>query len=283
MSWSKKRLVENCSRLRNHVRARGWAETEELSKAWPTDCDCVNGRAICKACARKPQYDWWMCHSQLMRYMGRGEWHSDLFGAEVEEEAMKALRSEPHTVTLLDGTTVDVHPKGLEALLYLRNIDWTVAFLTQSLEMLREEASQRVAEDGDQFAELVTQMDAIESEISYQQAVALSVATTKGPHFAKKKCEDPPRKWYEIDPLDATLVHRGFYRVNVLRWSRVPYIAGAPKKDGPNSGNGRMSWSVFAAQMSKQLKIPPKQVMREKSLAELLTAVQLAQPTLEDS
>jgi hypothetical protein len=213
-----------------------------------------------------------------MRFLGRGEWHASLH-EDADEEVLKALRGEPERVLLLTGEEVHVYPKGLEALLFIRNHDWVCSWLASWLELLRDDATHMTL--AKTVGSPVATMDRIERELGIQLAICARVACQEGPGIDYNDANNFPDEWMDIDPIDIARIHRAFFKVNVSRFNQLPYVAG-PRKSKDGKQDVRMSWSVFYSRAGKQLGEDPKTLMRDRSLAELLVQVQLAQPALED-
>lgn len=272
MSWSKSQLVSTCSRLRNHVLSRGLAGEDELLEHWPGTCRCSLKRdATCGSCTSRSKHDWYMVHSQLLRMMGRGEYLSG-DTEEADEQLLKQINQEPKTLTLIDGDTLTVYPKGLRALLFVRDRDWLCSWLATNAELIRE----AVTENRQTIDKPISTLDMIEQEIADQMATILAVATTPGPDFDRRAVETPSEKLKTLAPLDLHRLNRAFFKVNVPHLHLIEFVAG-PQKPA-EEGGGRMSWSVFYSRAGKAKGVDAQSLMRNQSLASLLIELRLAQP-----
>jgi hypothetical protein len=209
-----------------------------------------------------------------MRYMGRAEWHESR-REEAEEEVLKALRDEPRRLMLVNGESVEVHPKSFEALLWFRNKDFAVEFLTVRMEALRQaiEEGTLTPEQCPQPREL---LDDGEKEVGYQLATLCYGACTSGPSIDRSAVDDPPKEFRELHPIDVMRILSAFQDVNARRLTPIPLILG-PSKSSPTEKTP--GWNVFFATTAKHYKVDVRELMRDRSLVSLLAQVQLAQPT----
>jgi len=259
---TRKGLINDCDRLRSHIESRGWASADELDGYYPE-----GGKSASKD-------KWWLYRGQLMRFMGRAEWHQSRRD-DAEEEVLKALRDEPRSIVLADGEEVEVHPKSFEALLWFRDKDFTVEFLAVRMEALRQ-----AIEEGTLTPEQCPQPRKLladgEEELGYQFACLCYAACTPGPSVDRKAVEDPPQTFRELHSLDVIRILGAFQEVNAKRLTPIPLILGPSKSDPTNKTPG---WNVFFATTAKYYKVDVRDLMRDRSLVSLLAQVQLAQPT----
>lgn len=259
---TRKGLIGDCDKLRRHIEARGWASSEEIEDYYPK-----GGKSASKDA-------WWLYRGQLMRFMGRAEWHQSR-KEEAEEEVLKALRDEPRVLTLASGEHVEVHPKGFEALLWFRDKDFTVEFLHTRITALRQ-----AIDEGTLTPEQCPQprklLEDGEAELAHQIASLAYAACMEGPTVDREKAKNPPDSFINMHPLDLYRILDAYQEVNIKRLTPIPILL------GPGDGNPKnkpMGWNVFFATSAKHYKVDVRTLMRDRSLVSLLAQVQLAQPT----
>ena len=264
---TKRELIGECDRLRNHIEARGWASGNEINGYYPK-----GGQSASKD-------KWWLYRGQLMRFMGRAEWHQSR-KEEAEEEVLKALREEPVNVTLIDGeTTLEVHPKSFESLLWFRNKEFLLDFLNIRIEALRQAITEGTLTP-EQVPEPAKLMEDGERELGFQFATLCFAACQPGPSIDIEATRNPPEVYRTLHPLDIVRITGAFQEVNARRLTPIPLLIGPRKANGDGAPTG---WNVFFATTAKHYKVDVRDLMRDRSLVNLLAQVQLAQPTDLDS
>lgn len=258
-----------CENMRRHLLARRRVTDLQLAEVWPSK--------------RAPTEEWVRCYGTLRAWV-YDEAEAQTAKGMAEEQLLAALREEPIRITLLDGTTADVHPKGLDALLWLRARSWFTEWLAARLEALREAAANGTLERSG-VPEPVGTMERIERELAYQLGAIAAVATTAGPGGASymEPGADVPERWTDMNPIDLFRVHKAFMEVNAARLDALSRIV-RPTKPG-ESGADRMSWNVFLSTLAMRLNEDPAKLARERSLVSLLATVRLAkesEPELKD-
>lgn len=278
MSWTKKHLVSTCVNLRAHIKARGWAEDEELIDIWPGECGCSPGeRGTCTACSRQSKHEWYMCWGDLKHILGRQDWQTS-HSLIAEEEMQKALDAEPAPLRLLDGTSFMVYPKSFATLQFIARHDFQVGWLAAYKETMQYGLLKNMIDpevfDGQPFQTL----ELIDKETEWQVACMLEAMVFPGVGHDEEKCNHPRDAFLlTIDPLDVPRILDVYRQVNIGRVTMVPYIVGPPKTDPTQK---RLQYSVFYARLARHMNIgDARTLMRDKSLAELLCTVQLSVDT----
>jgi hypothetical protein len=96
--------------------------------------------------------------------------------------------------------------------------------------------------------------------------------------------EEPPDSFRRLSPFAVSRIWTAFWHVNVGRVTLLDHLV-QPSTDGrpgEKGQGGRMTWSAFAATYAQKMKMPPKAMMHDVSLASALAQVRLAQPSLQD-
>jgi len=248
-----------CENMRAHLLARKRVTAEELGAVWPKR----SGGIVA----------WVQLYGTLRSWVYDDAQAPSAKGA-AEEEVLAALREEPVRTRLLDGTAVDVHPKGLDALLWFRARSWMCDWLAARLEALREAATAGTLE-GSGVREPVTTMEKVEHELAWQLGAIAAVATYPGPGGGPymDPQADIPDRWVDLDPLDLYRIHAAFLRVNAVRLEALARIV-KPMKGGPTETP--MSWNVFLGSLAMRLNEDPARLARDRSLVSLLATVRLA-------
>jgi hypothetical protein len=224
--------------------------------------------------------DWWETRCQLMRMMGREDWHTSKREV-AEEEILKAINDVKLPVALLNGDLVAVYPKSFDALLWFREHDYVLMWMQSRADFFREVYLNDNVPDAEEPFTLLMKLD---EEVSYHTRLmayaacqpARSVDRTE---FEREDFDIPPPFDDSIDPIDLVRILRAFWEVNVTRLNLLPYLVG-PRKE--KDTQKRMSWNVFFATMAMNRKMDIHALMRDKSLISLLAQVRLAQPDIED-
>jgi hypothetical protein len=254
-------LGNQCERLRGHVLARHLAPPAEVEQATP------GGDATLE--------EWVRWYGQLRAWV----WHQDETPGErqeAEERLLDALHGKPRQVRLTDGTTVQVYPKGMEALLWFRARDMMLAWLDDRLQLLHEAARTGQLER----TEIPNPSDVLEAateEMTRQLALLCHMACTPGPALPADADADPPQRYRDLHVWDLHFINRAFWNVNAAPLADLARIVGKSK-----GGSERMSWNVFQGTLAMRLRVAPEELAQKRSLISLLAQVRLAQPNLGD-
>jgi hypothetical protein len=211
---------------------------------------------------------WYGLLSQAFaRDQSRLDYHKETDGkAEADAAAVAALAARPEIVTLVspgERRTLEVHPKGLEALSAIRARDELLHGLTK----LRG----RIAKSAE--ASDVLLVEKVDRELADQLRLLVWAVTHEGPKlpYGISDSPDPPEWTGALDPWDILQVVNAHQRVNGKRLQALARLTapGEGKDSAP-------SWSVFAGSVAMELGIQPSVLLRDWSLAEVLTTTRLA-------
>lgn len=260
---NKRDLIADCERLQSHIRAREFASESEISTYRPE-----NGK-------RASKDDWWAYRCQLLRFMGRAEWHESRRD-EAEELVLKALREEPERLELLSGDTVYVQPKCFDALLWFRERDFLVQWLGVRMEAIRQAIEEGTLREED-CPDPVELLDAGDQELAHQLACLCYAACDFGIQIDRKAVNEPPEIFRNLDSIDHLRILTAFNQVNASRLTPIPMLVGPRKAD--RDGNRPVGWSVFFSTTARHYKVDMRELMQNRSLPSLLAEIQLSQPT----
>lgn len=249
-------LLRQCDNMERHIVARGYKSERDMDDERPSK--------------RASTVEWARWYGDLRAFVF-DEARAPGRSAEAEERMLAALREEPVDVKLMAGDEVMVHPKGLDALLWLRARGWLIDWLSARVEALRE-ALDKGETDG--VAEPVTSLQRLEAELAYQLGACCAVAVTEGPGLGpyREPEAELPDRWCDAHPLDLFRVNAAFQEVNAGRLEALARIV-RPKK---GSDGGRVSWNVFMGTLAMRLNADPADLARDRSLVSLLATVRLA-------
>lgn len=248
-SW----LITQCENLRGHIIARELATQAEVDGVWPDD--------------EGDDRDWiiaygWFRAWRYVESLGEG-------GKEdAKRRVTEILRDEPKDVTLPDGTVFKCYPKSFHCLLWFRERDWLLAYLTNYLADLKTARAlgtlPKAISNPDDLVNRIIE------ELGKQMADILAVATSPGPQLP-----DPIVPLHDLSPLDFYFVHEGFIETNTLRLSALDRIV------KPQGGRGDTGWNVFYGTMSQKLGKPAAALMKDQSMASLVAEARLSIPDME--
>lgn len=260
-------LTRQCEYLKGHVLARDLADEDEVSGVWPDDEE------------NAPLEDWVRCYGALRAWV----WQQDEVPTrteEAEERVLAALREEPESILLpASNEWVEVHPKGLHALLWFRSKDWLVGWLAGRIEALRG-----AAEDGalsrEEIDSPVSVFQRAHSELAFQLSAIAAVACSPGPGLDEQIANNPPPRFLALDPIDLYRINAAFVEVNAGRMEALQAIV-RPRRNEKDD-RARMSWSVFASTLAMKLKTDPATLAKDRSLVSLLATVSLSNALDDD-
>ncbi len=248
-SW----LISQITELAKTCKIRGLASDDEIRATFPGE-DATEQALI-------------IAYGQFRAW----RWVSDVSSGKLEaqDSVMDALRDQPVIVKLTDGETeLKVYPKSMECLLWFRERDWLLGYLTTFLSDLK------TAIAGGSLPKTIgdpTRLrDRIVQEISDQFELIVGCCVSEGPQLPK-----PVVPLEGLSPLDYYLVHQGFNECNSTRLMALDSIV------RPTGGKGQTGWNVFYGTMSHKLGRPAKDLMSNQSLASLIAEARLATPDLE--
>lgn len=254
-------LHDQCARLRSHVLARHLAAPAEVEQATP------GGDAT--------PIEWARWYGQLRAWV----WHQDETPSqrqEAEERLLDALHGKPRKVRLTDGTSVEVYPKGMEALLWFRARDMMLAWLDERVQLLHEAARTNQL-DRTEIPNPSDVLEAATEEMTRQLALLCHMACTPGPALPADADDEPPQRYRDLHVWDLHFINRAWWQVNAAPLADLARIVGKTK-----GSSERMSWNVFQGTLAMRLRVAPEELAQNRSLISLLAQVRLAQPDLGD-
>lgn len=252
-------LVRQCDRFEKHCLTRGLATRTEVQAARPP----ANAHTI----------EWCKYYGQLRAWL----WVQDEVPGqrdEAEERMLAALREQPEPVPLLDGTTVHVYPKGIHALLWFREHDWLVGWLSARVEALRVGLEDGSITEAD-IAEPISTLERATTELGHQLAALASAACNEGPSLG---VTEPSDRFLALDPWELYRINRAFLEVNAGRMMALARIVKPPK----GNDDRPMSWNVFLGTLAMKLKIDPETLAKNRSLVSLLAQVRLSARAVDE-
>lgn len=187
-----------------------------------------------------------------------------------EERLLLALREMPEEVVLSNGATVTVWPKSIDALLWCRERNWLIGWLTSRVDAIHI----ALAEDAVGREDLPTPVSTLgraTDEIGHQLAALAAAACSEGPGLPANP-DEPEPLYGELQPHDLLRINRAFLEVNAGRMAALEAIVKPPKAGKDDS---RMSWNVFVGTLAMRLKTDPERLAKDRSLVSLLAQVRL--------
>jgi len=256
--WTPAALQARCERLRDAVLQRGVASEAELAPYWP------GGEANTEA----DEFGQW-----IYAYFNMGRFAARLERAEkgdpwADLTAAAALTAEPMTITVDGGRSVAVWPKSFMALQHVVRCEQRLrdALILQTA--MQEQRGEDSARLQDVCATLVAEM----------QAVEVWIATHPGPGVPYRWEALPWRQvlevpaWVrELSPVAIMQIGAAFATVNVVRLQALDQLTEPSKRQTTGAG-----WASYFASVASERGVDVEAIMREKSLAALLTQTSLA-------
>lgn len=262
----RRRLRAECDKIEAHVRARQLATDAEIREARPA--------------LKDDAWAWAFWYGTLRAWI----WTEDTTPSrrmEEEERLLDALREEPASVRLLSGTVVEVHPKGLHALMWFRARDWLVGWLSDRLDLLRWAADNGELDQAE-MPDVVTTQERIEEELHNQLTAMAVVACFPGPGIPPSGdvMEGWPDWAPDLTPIDLFTIHQSFSEVNLGRMEALEWVVPVKKRGAGKAADGqapprRLSWNTFLGSLSMRLKVSPESLAKDRSLVSLLAQARL--------
>lgn len=262
--FSLRMLQDRCQVLERHVVHRHYASPDELAQYRPGGSENLT----------RGMAGWVVFYAQLVRFCGREE-HAEQQGSFADGAVLEALAAEPLAVTLSardvagQARTVYVYPKSLAALLTLHVRDFTLGWLAVRIDALRQALDPTA----------LGLLDRAMEELGYQYTLLCWSVTHAEPGLPYARDEQRPTPPAELawlaalDPWDCLRVAQAHGVVNAQRLQALEALI--TKNSDPTAGPTRPSWSAFIGSLAMRLNQPPGHLMRDASLVELLSAVQL--------
>jgi hypothetical protein len=265
-----------CVEWRAALRVRGDVAESEIAAYWPGGPENPEPPRSIGA--------WIYCALQLARFFGRTEAREAYEAApernaEAQAAALAALRAEPVPVELVareaDGSPVvrHVHPKSFLALLELTHRTRCIGALVQAAEHVAVQAV-----DGDAAA--LELLDRVHQELAYQYRLLAWIATTPGPGLPYEETtptpvlpDGPAFTW--LHALDALDYYRLALATQQANAERLALVQGMLTPDTDGGPVARPSFGSLFVGYAEAKHVPPRAVMRDWSLAEVVTDAQL--------
>lgn len=259
-SFSRVELERRCRTLETHVRRCKYASEQELDAYRPGGPDNPDRRGL-----------WGLIrwHAQLVRFCGREEAHEGDRAA-ADGEVLDALRGESLSVTLVEPrpaeapAALEVHPKGLSALMECHQRDALLGWLGLRAIALREALTPDDLELSGR----------VQEEIAHQYALLAWIVTHPGPalpyEFGDRR-PVPPAWALALSPHDYMRIAQAHSVVNAQRLGALDTLVA--KDSAPGEAPIRPSWSVFVGELAVKMQTPADVLMRDHTLASLLATV----------
>lgn len=258
--FSKRALTDRCATLEKHVQHKRYATEEELGAYRP-------GGTENRSRAMDGLVYW---YGQLIRFCGREE--ADERDADrTDARVLEALRNDPMTVMLSgDGSeSVTVYQKSLDVLFVLHARECVIAWLAKKIEALKSSET----------TEHLALIESALAELSYHWRVQCWVVTYPGPGAPFSAAESRPDlpndvPWLvAVSPWDCLRICQAYTVVNAQRLQSLDSLI-ASNTDDPSTPS-RPSWSTFVGSLAMRLNTLPTHLVRDTSLVELLSMVQV--------
>jgi len=256
---SEQELADSCRRLRSHLRQRELAAESEIAAFWPDD-EPVD------------LWTWVFRYGQLLRLKGVSSGgggakpgkRADMDAA-AELAAVAALSDKPVPVAT-SGGTVNVHPKGIHALLWLQDQDEWLDWLCDRRSALEaiQASGKAEAPVSEMIAEVARAQVVILAEIAAQ-------ACSPGPAFRAEYPAGFRARFESFSPVDLWQIHRAYWEVNALRIYAAKRLA--PRTAGEKAH--RFTWGGLIAGVAARERRPPAEIADGRSLASLMVGIEL--------
>jgi hypothetical protein len=250
-------LKAECTVLERAVRAAGLATTEELKTDKPGSPD-------------NPERDaraWLRYYTALQRrHATLTKLHEVSPSGADDATVLDALRGEPVEVPLLDkGKSVFVHPKSLDAALYIHALDLKLAWLLSQKSMLEERGTA-----GD-----VLMLPKVYEAISYIYQILCWIVCSEGPAmpFNPTELDPKPPAWItELEPWDVVRVCQAHQKLMLRLHALSALIDEESQQDQKGT---RPSWSMFYSTMAVELKESAVNLIKLRSMGEMLAMARM--------
>lgn len=256
--WTPTTLQGRCERLRDAVLQRGVASEAELAPYWP------GGESNTEA----DEFGAWIyCYFNMGRFAARLE-RADKGDPWADLTAAAALTSEPMTVTLDGGQAVQVWPKSFMALQHVVRCEQRLRDALVVIAALVDDRS----EDAHRVRDLCTTL------VAELQAVQVWIATHPGPGVPYRWEQLPWRQILQVpewvrglSPVAIMQVGAAFATVNVVRLQALDQLTQPAQRTTTGAG-----WASYFSSLASDRGVDVETIMRERSLASLLTQTSLA-------
>lgn len=205
--------------------------------------------------------DWWERYAELKSYARRIEWKkrgdvtdtTKVSDDVVELNRIRALLAEPLPVVLESGETIQIHPKSYNAMVLLRALDYTYAWLIGQLDEL---ARVHTPYSPDLIPRCAQRLIELSNKI-------VAIVTHPGPGYDQKLVDAPLAS--EYTSLDLLAIQNAFNEINAMRLMALPKLHEKPGAETESTG-----WSSFFVVMGIKKNIDVGEMMQDHSLAKLI-------------
>jgi hypothetical protein len=180
---------------------------------------------------------------------------------------LDALRGEPVEVPLIrKGERVWVHPKSLDAALYVHALDLKLAWL-----MSQKAKLERRGTAGD-----VLMLHKVYDAISYVYQLLCWIVCTEGPTmpFDSMELDPQPPEWIvALEPWDVVRICQAHQKLMIRLHALSALIDEESSQD--NKNGTRPSWSMFYSTMAVELKESAVNLIKLRSVGEMLAMARM--------
>lgn len=263
-------LKAECTVLERAVRSAGLATAEEVQSNKPGQPD-------------NPDRDvraWLRYYTALQRAHALVTKSSTPSSPADDATVLDALRGEPVEVPLIrKGERVFVHPKSLNAALYVHALDLKLAWLMNQKSVLEKRGTA-----GD-----VLMLQKVYEAISYVYQLLCWIVCTEGPvmPFDSTEVDPKPPEWIvALEPWDVVRICQAHQKL-MLRLHALSALIDTESQQTTENGT-RPSWSMFYSTMAVELKESAVNLIKLRSVGEMLAMARMnaaahAVPKKEDA
>lgn len=262
---SNRELKERCHKIRDTLRFRalaGGVVTEnEIAMYWPGGEENPGN----------DHWAWIFCYASMTRLSDRLRGlakQKDKSTAIADAQVLDALRAEPIPVMLTagsdDASPLYVYPKGLDALMHLHALDATCGYLT----------AQRAWILANPTAMAMASLPQVMSVLAYTEHLLCWIVTAPGPEMPYASDNDTPKIPPHIKALSPWDVMR-ICRAHQQHMGKLSALSSLIDETSEQDKGPRPSWSMFIGALALDMGESPTQLMRHRSLMELMAMVRL--------
>ncbi len=156
---------------------------------------------------------------------------------------------------------VEVHPKGLTALMALRTHDEWLERLAQTRNWLADSTDPKT----------MARLGDIDAEMTRQVRLLVEAVCHPGPRLPWDVVPDAPAEWTaDLSSVDVLRIRSAHLELNLLRFDALKKLAPT------EAGNKPAQWSTIVSSASVNMGIAPSVLMGDWTVGELLTAFRLS-------
>jgi hypothetical protein len=249
-------LKAECTVLERAVRSAGLATIEEVQSNKPGKPDNPDRDARA----------WLRYYTALQRAHALVTKTSLPSSPADDATVLDALRGEPVEVPLIrKGERVWVHPKSLNAALYVHALDLKLAWLMSQKATLEKRGTA-----GD-----VLMLQSVYEAISYVYQLLCWIVCTEGPTmpFDSTELDPRPPEWIvALEPWDVVRICQAHQKLML----RLHALSALIDEESQHEENGtRPSWSMFYSTMAVELKESAVNLIKLRSVGEMLAMARM--------